>query len=148
MITHSSSETEKLGEKLAKKVKKIKKGVVIALYGELGSGKTTFVKGLAKGLGIKKRIISPTFIFIREYSLVARNTKHVTRNFYHIDLYRINEAKDARGLGLEEILVDPQNVVTIEWAEKIKNLLPKKRIDIFFRYLREDKRKITLKMLQ
>lgn len=135
MITNSAFETEKFGEKLAKKVKK---GGIIALYGELGSGKTTFVRGLARGLGIKKRVLSPTFIFIRPYKI---NSKIL----YHIDLYRINKFEETRGLGLEEILSKPKNIVVIEWAEKVKKILPKKRIDIHFNYLDENKRKITLK---
>ena len=128
IVTKSARETQELGKKLANNLK----GGIVALYGELGSGKTTFVQGLAAGLGIKKRIVSPTFIFIRQYS-----------NFYHIDLYRIEKPEDARGLGLEEILGDPANIVVIEWAEKIKNLLPKKRIDVKFKILGENERKIT-----
>lgn len=179
MITRSALETEKLGKQLAEKAKN---GVVIALYGELGSGKTTFVKGLARGLGIKNRIISPTFIFIREYEIMTKEgAKEIcpelcskrslssdgrtkrgdlesemktmpagrqelasAKYLYHIDLYRINRPEDSRGLGLEEILSNPQNIVVIEWAEKIKKILPKKRIDIFFKYLDEDKREILI----
>ena len=161
MITNSASETEKLGENLALKVKN---GGLTALYGELGSGKTTFVKGLARGLGIKKRIVSPTFIFIRQYEILRSEkarTKETHREcaehspgvgelasarfFYHIDLYRINKAEDARGLGLEEILSDSKNIVVIEWAARIKKLLPKKRIDIHFKYLDENKREVLIK---
>lgn len=139
MTTHSAEETEKLGQDFAKK---IKKGGILALYGELGSGKTTFVKGLARGLGIKRRIISPTYIFIREYPMVTCNTEQATGNFYHLDLYRVKGIKDTRALGIEEILSNPQNIVAIEWAEKIKNILPKNRIDIYFKYLGKNKREI------
>ncbi|MBL7159731.1 tRNA (adenosine(37)-N6)-threonylcarbamoyltransferase complex ATPase subunit type 1 TsaE [Candidatus Microgenomates bacterium] len=156
MITHSSLETEKLGEKLAKD---IKKGGVIALYGELGAGKTTFTKGLARGLGIKNRIISPTFIFIRSYivnqQLAINNPPRQTRSsgeagqqfFYHIDLYRIDRLEDAHSLGLEEILSDSRNIVVIEWPEKIKKLLPKKRIEVYFKYLDKGQREIKIKIL-
>lgn len=121
---------------------------MIALYGELGSGKTTFVQGLAKGLGVKQRIISPTFIIIRTYKLKSQNSnrKTTTQNsklFYHIDLYRI--VNDIKGLGLEEILENPQNVVAIEWAERLGDLLPKERWDLYFKYLDEEKRKIIWK---
>lgn len=132
-ISKSARQTFELGEKLANTLKKGSASWrIIACYGELGSGKTTFVQGLAAGLGIKKRIVSPTFIFIRQYS-----------NFYHIDLYRIEKPEDARGLGLEEIFAEKNAIIAIEWAEKIKNLLPKKRIDIKFEILNENERKIT-----
>ena len=137
VITKSAQETEKLGQKLAGSLKEDR---VVALYGELGSGKTTFVKGLAKGLGIKDRIISPTFVFIRPYTLIA-----TLSTLYHVDLYRIEKADEVKGLGLEEIFADKKAIVVIEWAEKIKKILPKRRIDIYFDYLAENERKIIIK---
>ncbi len=110
-ITNSSEETKKLAENLAKQITQ----GVIALSGDLGAGKTTFVQGFAKGLGIKDSIISPTFVLIRQY-----------KNLYHVDLYRINTFDH---LGLEEILSNPNNIVLIEWAEKLKKL-PKGTIKI------------------
>lgn len=152
ILTKSAQETQKLGEKLAAI---LKGGETLCLYGELGSGKTTFVQGLAKGLGIKKRILSPTFVMIRQY--VIRNTQHATRSkqsmshvtchlshFYHVDLYRIGTEKDVESLGLFEIWSDPDNIVAIEWPEKIEKILPKKRIDIYFEYLGENKRRIKI----
>jgi len=147
IITKSAKETQKLGQKLATSLKSLRPGGpqgpegdgVIALYGELGSGKTTFVQGLARGLGIKRRIISPTFIFVRPYTL---DPKPCT--LYHVDLYRIDTLKQTTGLGLEEIFADKNAIVAIEWAEKIKKILPKKRIDIYFEYLSENKRRIKL----
>ena len=137
VITKSAQETAALGEKLANN---LKEGAVVCLYGELGSGKTVFVQGLAKGLGIKERILSPTFVMVRSYALCAM--RYTT--FYHIDLYRIENEKDIEGLGLEEIWNDPKNIVAIEWAEKIKNILPKKRVDIHFKYLNNNQRQITI----
>lgn len=134
VITNSAKETQKLGEKISAD---LKPGSILALYGELGSGKTTFIQGLARGLGIKKRIISPTFVFIRQYP-----TKN--RIFYHVDLYRIDGVIDIQGLGLKDIFADSRAIVAIEWAEKIKEVLPKKRIDIFFEYLGEGQRKIKI----
>jgi len=116
------------------------KPLIIALTGELGSGKTTFVQGLARGLGIKKRVLSPTFILMRQYAI--RYMPYA--NFYHVDLYRVENEKDVRGLGLSEIWSNPENIVAIEWAEKIKKILPKKRIDIRFNYLNNNQRKITI----
>ncbi|MFH1186745.1 MAG: tRNA (adenosine(37)-N6)-threonylcarbamoyltransferase complex ATPase subunit type 1 TsaE [Candidatus Levyibacteriota bacterium] len=137
IITKNKNETQKLGKDLAKE---IKKGVVLALYGELGSGKTTFVQGFAKGLRIKNRIISPTFIILRKYKLKKRN-------FFHIDLYRIQTGDDINSLGIEEIFTNKENIIAIEWAEKLEKLLPCKRIDIFFKDLGGNKRKITIKKI-
>ncbi|MEK7479159.1 MAG: tRNA (adenosine(37)-N6)-threonylcarbamoyltransferase complex ATPase subunit type 1 TsaE [Patescibacteria group bacterium] len=92
---------------------------VIALSGELGAGKTTFTQGFAKGLGIRKRIISPTFVFVRRYSLQQRT------NFFHVDAYRVRSKNDLKGLGLREIFTDPGNLVLIEWAENVREILPK-----------------------
>lgn len=116
-------------------------GEVIALTGELGSGKTTFVQGLAKGLGVKGRIISPTFMIIRTYKVGLTN-------FYHVDLYRLEGdlGKEIENLGLKDIWGKNENIVVIEWAEKIKKLLPSNSIWIEFNYFDDDKRKITLKL--
>jgi len=155
-ITKSFEETQKLGEEFVKRIIQElgvslskKRAYVVGLYGDLGSGKTTFVQGLAKGLGIKRRIISPTFIIIRTYKLKAKSAKRKTtvqnlKFFYHIDLYRIKSDRDIDGLGLGEIISDPQNIVAIEWAEKTGNLLPEDRIDIRFASISESKRRITI----
>jgi tRNA threonylcarbamoyladenosine biosynthesis protein TsaE len=136
VITKSAQETQSLGQKIGFD---LKQGRLLAFYGELGSGKTTFIQGLAKGLGIKKRILSPTFVFVRSYPLSPQGT------FYHVDLYRINKVSEATGLGLEEIFADPKAITVIEWAEKIKPILPKKRTDVFFKYLGENQRRIKIK---
>ncbi|MBI2074353.1 MAG: tRNA (adenosine(37)-N6)-threonylcarbamoyltransferase complex ATPase subunit type 1 TsaE [Candidatus Levybacteria bacterium] len=154
-ITHNFEETQKVAEEFAKK---LKGGEVIALHGELGAGKTTFVQGLAKGLGIERRIISPTFIIVRTYKINIKNQKLNIKNtrfaarrankkskmFYHIDLYRIESEKDLEGLGVREILNDQNSIVAIEWAEKLGKLLPKKRVDIYFDYISESKRRIII----
>lgn len=134
VITKNARETQSLGEKIGRR---LKKGAVLALSGDLGSGKTTFIQGLARGLGVKKRIISPTFVFMRQYPLVGGA-------FYHVDLYRIERVEEARGLGLEEIFADPKAIVAIEWAEKIDKILPRERTDIFFEYSGEKERKIKI----
>lgn len=133
--TGSSADTQRLGEDIARK---FKGGGILALYGDLGSGKTTFVQGLAKGLGINQKIISPTFIIARKYELGENN-------FYHIDLYRIEKIIDVESIGLSEILNDRSNVVAIEWPEKIEKLLPKNTLNINFKYLKGDQRRIEFK---
>ena len=135
IITSSFKETQKVGEDFARQ---LKGGEVLALYGDLGSGKTTFIQGLAAGLGIERPIISPTFIIMRTYNLKTQNSKV----FYHIDLYRINGEEDVQSLGLLELMGDKQNIVAIEWPDKIENLLPENRINIYFEYLEDDRREI------
>ncbi len=134
VLTKSAKETKALGKKIAAN---LKGGAILALTGELGSGKTTFAQGLAKGLGIKQRIISPTFILVRKYDLESKN-------FYHIDLYRLETEieREVRNLGIEEIWDDSENIVVIEWAEKIKKMIPENATWIEFKNLGENERKI------
>lgn len=131
-ITKNSKETKNLAKALAQK---LRGGEVLLLFGNLGSGKTTFVQGLAEGIEIKERIISPTFIIVREY-------KGIDKKLYHIDLYRIENSKEIDGLGLYEILNDRENIVAIEWAEKLESL--PKGIRIYFEYISENERRITV----
>jgi len=100
---------------------------IICLYGDLGMGKTTFVQGFAKGLGITSRLLSPTFIIVRRYELTKKFTF-----FYHMDLYRIHELHDMKELGLSEIFEDQKSIVIIEWADRLDGKLPKNRLDIRF----------------
>ena len=140
-ITSNFKETQKLGRDFAKV---LEKGDVLYLYGDLGSGKTTFAQGLAKGLGVKQRIISPTFTIIRNYRI--KNQKSSIMNFYHIDLYRVENEKDIKGLGLEEVINNPENIVVIEWADKLKSFSPEKRIDLKFSYEKEKVRRIVFSL--
>lgn len=94
---------------------------VVALVGDLGAGKTTFVQGFLKELGVRRRIISPTFLIIRPYKLQAISYKLA----FHIDCYRLNNARELLSLGFMEILKNPQHVVLIEWPEIMKKYLPR-----------------------
>ena len=136
--TSSPRETQKIAQKLAKK---LKGGEVITLFGNLGAGKTVFVQGLAKGLGIKRRIISPSFVFMRSYPIILGG-KPLT--FYHLDLYKGESMTDLITLGLDEIF-SLDSVVVLEWADKIKDRLPKKRIDVIFKVIDEKTRRISIK---
>jgi len=139
-ITNSFEETQQIGENFAHL---LEGGEIVALYGDLGSGKTTFVQGLAKGLGITRNINSPTFIIAREYSI--KNQESSIKEFVHIDLYRIESKKEVMNLGLSDLFNNSESVVAIEWAEKVRDLLPQKRIEVHFTYLEDDKRKIIIK---
>lgn len=140
IITNTVEETQQLGFDLSKK---LQGGEVIALYGELGSGKTTFTQGLAKGLGITSRIISPTFIIMRSYKVRDMIQDSRFKNFYHVDLYRIETQRDIEELGLLELLGKKENVVVIEWPEKLSNLLPNDTKKIYFTYENDERRRIT-----
>jgi tRNA threonylcarbamoyladenosine biosynthesis protein TsaE len=143
-LTKSEKETEKLGEKIGKKILKEKldkTAKILALEGDLGGGKTTFLKGFAKGLGIREKILSPTFILFRKFQIP--NSKF--QNFYHIDCYRIEKEKEILNLGFREIIKDPKNIVAIEWTDKIKKILPKKVIKIKFKILGKKEREILIK---
>ena len=134
-ITNSFEETQNLGERFAQK---LKPRDFVAFYGDLGSGKTTFIQGLAKGLGIKRRIISPTFIIVRHYTIS-------NGSFYHVDLYRTESKHDLLGIGLGQVIEDKNNIVALEWAEKMGDMLPEKRIDIYCEYFGNNQRKIKIK---
>ena len=133
-FTKNADETKLLGEKLAKD---FQNGGFIAFYGNLGSGKTTFIQGLAKGLGIKRRIISPTFIIMRSYDLK-------NRNFYHVDIYRLEGKESFANLGLLEIMSDLNNIIALEWSEKIQNFLPKRRTEVKFKSQNGENREIEI----
>lgn len=132
ILTNSSAQTKKLAFKVAKK---LKGGEILALYGDLGSGKTTFVQGLVTGFGIKDKVQSPTFVFIRFYGNKPK--------IVHIDLYRITSLSELSDLGLEEFLGDKDTVSVIEWPEKMESLLPKDALKIKFKFISENTRRIT-----
>ena len=138
--TRSEKQTQSLAEKFAQT---LNASDVIALFGNLGSGKTVFVQGLARGLGVKKRILSPSFVFVRSYKIYFKNKK---LTFHHIDLYRGQNISDFESLGLDEIL-SGDSIVAIEWADRLKDFLPKKRIDVFIEVIDEKSRRITIRKL-
>ncbi len=154
--TKNPSQTRKLGEKLAKKIlkKNPKKAVVIGLVGELGGGKTTFLQGFARGLGIKQKILSPTFVIMRKYEIPRRkslvflrgrqNTRYKIQNFYHIDCYRIRKPKEILALDFKEIISNHKNIVAVEWAERIKKLLSSRPFILKFEFVDKLKRKIII----
>jgi len=147
-LTTSPFQTKNLGEKIAREIlasPKKEKAEIVGLIGELGSGKTTFLKGFAKGLGIKEKILSPTFIIMRKFEI--QNPKSKFQYLYHIDCYRIRQPKEVLELGFKEIISAPQNIVCVEWAEKIKKILPKGTILLKFSFEGKNKRRITRRVL-
>lgn len=132
--TYSQHQTKEVAKKLAKEII----SGVIALTGELGTGKTTFVQGFAKGLGVKDKIFSPTFVLIRQHKLPDKSM------LYHIDLYRLEGKINIKQSGIKELISNPNNLVLIEWAEKIESSLPKNTTYINIKSLSENKREIII----
>ncbi|OHB17263.1 MAG: tRNA (adenosine(37)-N6)-threonylcarbamoyltransferase complex ATPase subunit type 1 TsaE [Parcubacteria group bacterium RIFCSPHIGHO2_01_FULL_40_30] len=139
IITESPKETEKFAAQLAKKLinKKNNKALVLALEGELGGGKTTFIKGFSKALKVIEKVLSPTFVLIHKHHLKSGD-------LYHIDAYRLKSEKDLLKLGIKEIFNNPKNIVLIEWADRVKKIIPKTAIWIRFEHLEKNRRKITI----
>ncbi len=154
-LTSSAKQTRALGRKLAKKILKNSKknrdskdsdkyrnnAVVIALEGDLGGGKTTFLQGFAEGLGIKEKILSPTFVIVKNYKLQTTNYQL----FYHIDCYRIEKPQEILAIGFREIISDPKNIVAVEWADRVKKILPSNCLVVKFDFINQTKRRITVK---
>jgi len=136
-FTSTPFQTKKAGKLLAEEILKSKPGkkaFVIGLVGDLGGGKTTFLQGFSRGLGIKGRVLSPTFIIMRRFN-----------NFYHVDCYRIKKPQELIDLGLKKIMANPKNIVAIEWADRVRQIMPSSAIWVNFEFINEKKRKIVIK---
>ena len=133
-ITHSAQETREYGEAFSRK---LQGGEIICLQGELGSGKTTFTQGLLQGLHVPSPYTSPTFVIMKSYPQKERQKFNV----YHLDAYRV-QAEDILALGWEEIIQSKNNIVVVEWAEKIKKIIPPQAYWLKFEGEAENKRKI------
>jgi len=130
IITTSTEETKRLAQRLASN---IKPGTTLALYGDLGSGKTTFTRFLVEALGFEERVQSPTFVVARKY-----------KNVNHIDLYRLTTKEEVRDIGIEEFIQDEKAINIIEWPELAEEYLPEDTIRIYFEYVDDEKRKIKI----
>ena len=152
MLSKSKTQTQKIAAKLAQKILRATdyelRAKVIALSGNLGSGKTTFVQGFMKAMGIKNHITSPTFIIFRRYEIKnptgygLRTTNY--QNVYHFDLYRLDKPQDVSKLGFKKIISDKNNIVLIEWPELIKKQLPKNTIWVKFEHGKNKKERIII----
>ena len=137
-LSTSSSETKEIAKKL---VLKLESGTTICLHGDLAAGKTTFTQGIAEALSID-RLISPTFIIMREYS--AHNHQSISY-LYHLDLYRLSSSEEIKAFDLTEIMKDNHNLVVIEWPDRIEDILPQDRIDVYLKATDTNEREISIK---
>ncbi len=139
--TGSAQETQKLATEL---LPQLQDGMVIALIGDLGSGKTTFVQGIGQALGVP-RVISPTYNIVKHYDLKKKHGQ--IQALVHLDLYRLAGPEEARSFDLKEIFSQPHDLVLVEWAEKAEKLLPSPHYRIEFKHLGEDNRQISIEKI-
>ena len=118
---------------------------LVCLYGDLGGGKTTFAKGIAEEFGVKEIVNSPTFLIMKKYFSLKKINKKYT--LYHFDCYRIFDSQEILDLGWEDIISGENNIIIIEWPEKIENILPKKRLNLKFIFVDENVRRIEFNSL-
>ena len=130
--TNSEAETEALGERLAKC---LRAGAVVALYGDLGAGKTAFVRGMARGLDIRESVSSPTFTIVNEYPGDPA--------LFHFDMYRLKNAEELYGIGWEDYL-DRNGICVTEWSERIEEALPEDAVRVTISRLSDSERSIRV----
>ena len=131
-ITHSEQETERLGAKFAEK---LPGGTVVAMYGDLGAGKTAFVRGMAKGMGLDCRVSSPTFTIVNEYL--------GSRELIHFDMYRLNSADELYDIGWEDYL-NRGAVCAVEWSEKVTDAFTGEEYTVRIEKLNDVSRRISI----
>ena len=136
IFTNSERETELVGERFGANVPD---GAVVAMYGELGAGKTAFVRGMARGMGISCRVSSPTFTIVNEYV--------GARTLIHFDMYRLGSADELFGIGWEDYLTRGA-VCAVEWSENVEEAFFGDEIRVRFQKLSDTKRRITIEEAQ
>lgn len=133
-ILHNLSDTKKLAQSIAKK---IKPGMVIALFGDLGAGKTTLIQFIAEKLGVREIVTSPTFVIQKQYQTNKRLP------LVHIDCYRLKNTDEAIEIGLIDFFTD-DNLCLVEWADRIESLLPAHTVRIYLKYISENQRLVRI----
>lgn len=141
VITGSEEETKEEAKRffgLIEKEKNTKTATTIALFGDLGSGKTVFVKGIAEALGIEERVVSPTFVIERRYQV----DRHDFSKLIHIDAYRLDSSKSLLSLGWRNTLKIKTNIVCLEWSENVPGAIPDSAFSVSFDVVSEKERRI------
>ena len=142
-VSHSVEDTRLLGREQALELTRSYEGspIVIALEGELGAGKTTFVQAFAAGLGVADRVKSPTFVLMKDYELESTPGYH---HLYHLDCYRLNGPSDLYVLGASELLTQFGSIVLVEWAERVAGILPRGHLVVHIDHIAEHIRNIHI----
>ncbi|MCK5332268.1 tRNA (adenosine(37)-N6)-threonylcarbamoyltransferase complex ATPase subunit type 1 TsaE [Candidatus Parcubacteria bacterium] len=145
ITTNSSAETKEFAEMLCAQWLEINQrqnsNWLVCLYGDLGGGKTTFSQGVAEELGVKGVVSSPTFLIMKKYLSEKKVNKKYT--LYHFDCYRISDAQEILNLGWDDIIEGENNIILVEWPERIEKILPKLRLNLKFEVVGEGARKIV-----
>lgn len=145
VVEFNKTQIPQISQKLLVRIIKIKSktSVVLALYGDLGTGKTTLTQELAKQLGIKKNIISPTFVIMKIYNINPNSIYYsYFKKLIHIDAYRLDSYLELLKIGWQEIIKDKDNLIVIEWPEKVTEIIPKNAIKILLSHINEETRQI------
>jgi len=137
IFSHSEEETKTFGKEIGKG---LSKGDIIALFGELGAGKTVLVKGICEGLGITEGVKSPSFTIVREY--ISQKPRQSANKVYHIDLYRITDPSTILVQEIYEYLRERNGICIIEWADRIEDILPPDTTKIYIKIFNETEREI------
>ncbi len=141
MQSKSLQDTQKFAEEFLSNLTPLPdRATVVGLYGDLGSGKTTFTQSVAKILGVAENVTSPTFVIEKIYELSGQKWQHLI----HIDCYRLESSAEMARLGWGEIIADPKNLILVEWPEKIADILPGGMIKLSFKFIDEKTREINL----
>lgn len=141
VITHSLEETQNLAKEwLATLPIKTDEATIVGLYGNLGSGKTTFTQSVARELGIKETVTSPTFVIEKFYEIEYKDFARLI----HIDAYRLESGRELTTLNFEELVANPNNLIIIEWPENVKEILPENHLKIFCEFVDENSRKFEV----
>jgi len=139
-LSKSLVETKQIAQAFLDSVSRGERACVVALEGNLGSGKTTFTKTAGEFLGINEGIASPTFVIMKIYVIDFKGFK----NFIHIDAYRLEKESELLHLGWEEIIKEPENLIFIEWPENVPGIIPQDAKRISFSFIDEDTREIEI----
>ncbi len=146
MIVYTAGEIEKYAETFVQQIIRSsgekEKATVVGLSGELGAGKTTFVKAVAKSFGLTQTVTSPTFVIEKIYQI----DNNIFSKLIHIDAYRLKGGSELQNLGWDNIISDSKNIIFIEWPEMVTEILPNKMTHLTFEVVSEVKRKITVEL--
>lgn len=139
-VCDSEEKLDDVVEEVLKRIKKDKHAIVIGLYGDLGSGKTTFTKHLAKKLDITETVTSPTFILQKRFEIDFYSFK----NLYHIDMYRFEDENELKCLNWQETIDNPENIVVVEWPDRVENMIPDHVLRLYFTTIDETTREVEV----
>ena len=142
VLSKSAEQTSDIAKAFLSSLKNVKhdQSTTVGLFGDLGSGKTTFSQALGKHLGITESVTSPTFTIMKSYGINSADFS----TLIHIDAYRLEHAHELEVLGFRDLLKDPKNLIVLEWPERVSEILPDDLIKIYFKFITENEREIQI----